>query len=419
MVMWMKRLGIACGLFVWSGLVVANGGVRHIQDFRAPQSPCAPGRGCLGSQIVANKKDLYYALGTGVVGLHLSSGKLFSIFYQQKGLNSVLTRFIDSNLLMIGSLLFFVKSAPPAHGWIYAVDVKTGRLVWSKQYTGDQIWTDEHRLYLGRTYSDGLEALNPETGHLLWRAMGNTSDWVSRLVVSHGRVYTNTEIRVLDALTGRTVLRLYKATPYSGRTNPNGSAFMPLISGKRLSANDSSVFMATKGILYAYHATTSQPRWQIDLSSLLAGAHIIELLANSRFVYVLGKARGSHGFRPGELVALDASNGRLEWRDSIRTSRASQGPAARLFENRLFLLQSVSGQPGSELVALNAATGKPIWRFRSALELLGPPTPAGRYIVVPNCLSDLVALQAASGRLVWIYRPAHDLPYYKRFNLCP
>lgn len=107
-------------------------------------------------------------------------------------------------------------------------------------------------------------------------------------------------------------------------------------------------------------------------------------LADKR-VYVAG-----HG---GDLVALDLANGRVLWRAKTRAPLAG-GTAA---SDALVLVGASDGQ----LFAFNATNGQALWKVRLNGEVLAAPAISDKLIAVRTVDGKLHALNPADGHELW------------------
>jgi outer membrane protein assembly factor BamB len=341
-------------------------------------STCETGVDCSHSPVAASKGTLYYDAASVIVGLNSETGKPLWTFSIPKG-------WVASNLVTVGSLIFFAGNTAGPCGPIYAMNTETRQVVWSRDYSSCAIWSDGLRLYLQGGSGDGIRAVDPATGRDLWRAEDDRPQFVQTLVVRNGRLYTND--RVLEAETGKTVE--WWPNDYDVST---------------LAASDSDLFIGGQnGILSAADATTLKERWR---STILAGKEIVAVLACDQFAYAVGYVGDSTSARDGILMAFDTSDGQQKWSYQIHSSsRNLDLSPASIQGNQLFLLKPSDGKSGTEVVALDRTTGKRLWSFQSEDALQGPPFPEGRYIYIKNSVDTLLSLEESTGKRVWAYRP--------------
>lgn len=161
-------------------------------------STCAAGIDCSKFSIVINKGVLYYNSTSQIIALNAGSGRHLWTYSLPKS-------WIASNLLTLGSQLFFTDNAYDTCAPFYAISMKTHKIIWSKNYDSCLIWSDGKQLYFqaGSRDGNGIISVNPVLGDVLWRAKGERSRFVQTMIVSNNRIYTND--RVIDVKTGKTL----------------------------------------------------------------------------------------------------------------------------------------------------------------------------------------------------------------------
>lgn len=376
-----KFLAIAFGvLLVGTSLAVGPPAASHNAD---SLSACGAGLDCSGSPVSVDRGGVFYNhVPDGIVKLDAKTGKLLWTFSPPNG-------WVASNLVTLGLRVFFAGNTDGPCAPVYAVDARTRQTEWVKDYGSCPIWSDGRRLYLqgGNGDGDGIMAVDPATGKQLWHAEGETPRFVQTLVIRNGRIYTDD--RVLDANTGKTLLWWPKDSSISGVTATESIVVIGGYIGGR------------SGVLSAYDAKTLRMKWQ---STFLAGKDIVSTVATGDLVYAVGYTGSTTSVRSGVLQAFDASTGQPAWSyqihscgQSLDTSPVSVG------ENALFLLTSVHDQTGCELVALDPATGKQLWKFHSAATLQGPPYSQAGRVYITDSQDRLIALDAGTGKTLWTF----------------
>jgi outer membrane protein assembly factor BamB len=106
----------------------------------------------------------------------------------------------------------------------------------------------------------------------------------------------------------------------------------------------------------------------------------------------------SHGrlflaFLNGDLIALDATTGRQEWKRNLHAHLESSPLAVG---DMLYL-----GDDKTNLVALRAADGRIRWEFNSPGAIKASPSYHGGHIFVADYEGAMFALDAANGRPLW------------------
>ena len=110
----------------------------------------------------------------------------------------------------------------------------------------------------------------------------------------------------------------------------------------------------------------------------------------------------------GILSAWDAQGGRLLWRKSFETSHRASSPLygaamSPVVEGR-YLIAHVGGHDDGALVALDAATGRPVWSWKGDGPGYASPVVAtfdGVRQVVTQSQNSLVAVALDTGALLW------------------
>jgi outer membrane protein assembly factor BamB len=365
----------ACAVALFSAMLA--GGQSGASDRENLGPACEAGVECSSFFVASSRSALFYnRVPTGIVKLEIKTGRPLWTFSPRKG-------WVASNLVTTRSVLFFAGNTAGPCGPIYAVDTGSGRLKWSKDYSSCRIWSDGERVYLQGASGDGVRALDPVTGQQLWFAEDETPQFAQALVVRNGRVYTND--RVLDAKTGKTLLWWPK--------DANVSSLLG--SGQLVYAG------SVNGTLTAYDATSLKVVWR---STLLAGREIVSTLATGGLIYAVGYGGNAANSRDGILQAFEAPTGEPKWRFHIKSccQKLDASPVS-VGEKALLVLKPSDQESGTELLALDAATGKLLWSFESALTLQGPPFTQGQRIYVGDSRDRLIAVEG--GRSLWAYEP--------------
>jgi outer membrane protein assembly factor BamB len=97
----------------------------------------------------------------------------------------------------------------------------------------------------------------------------------------------------------------------------------------------------------------------------------------------------------GDVMAVNAANGRPLWRTDLKMPlSAGPGVGAGLV---------VVGSPDGDLVALDAASGAQRWRATLGGEVLAQPAVGGSMVVVHTVDGRVQGLKVADGAVVWSY----------------
>ncbi len=277
------------------------------------------------------------------------------------------------------------------HGLVLAVQARTGRILWHRQFSGCVAASPavgDGVVYLGfldpppcrGTAPSFLAALDARTGSTLWRFRAGVVETPPLLV--NGRVYFGSwdrRVYAVDARTGRldwsfaTGDRVKGGVAFARRTIFTGSY---------------------DGRLYALDARSGRPRWVAGRGAL-GGLYATPSVANGR-VFV--------GSTNGRVYAFSSAAGRLLW--SRATGSYVYSPAA-LAGGTAYI-----GSYDHRLYALSQATGRIRWTFDAGAPISGAPTVLGGLVYFSTCGScssfesnprarRTFALDARTGRLAW------------------
>ena len=149
------RSVVALGLLLASKVLLASQPTAsHDQH---SQSTCEAGVDCSSSVVAASQSAVFYNhVPLGIVKLNVKTGKPLWTFSPPKG-------WIGSNLIILGSRIFFSGNAWSPCGPVYALEKDTGKVLWSQEYSSCRIWSDGQRLYLQGDSGDGVRALDSAT----------------------------------------------------------------------------------------------------------------------------------------------------------------------------------------------------------------------------------------------------------------
>jgi outer membrane protein assembly factor BamB len=281
------------------------------------------------------------------------------------------------------------------HGLVLAVDARTGRIAWHRQFAGCVAASPavgNGIVYLGfmdpppcrGTAPSFLAALDARSGRTIWRFRAGVIETPPLLV--DGRVYFGSwdhRVYAVDARTGR--LDWSFAT---GDRVKGGVAF----------ARQTIFAGSYDGRLYALDARSGRLRWSAGAGALYATPSV----ANGR---VIVEATS------GRVYAFGTADGKLLW--STATGSYVYSPAA-LAGGAAYI-----GSYDHRLYALSQATGRIRWTFDAGAPISGAPTVLNGLVYFSTCGScssyesnpgarRTFALDARTGRLVWRF---HDGEY--------
>jgi outer membrane protein assembly factor BamB len=161
---------------------------------------------------------------------------------------------------------------------------------------------------------------------------------------------------------------------------------------------------------YALRADTGSPIWTTDVGGISTMANAA-LAGRSVIIDVCGRVTGT------DTVALDASTGKILWRSSYGHCDATPAYA----DGKVFVNDVVPGdtqlQKRTIVAALDARTGKPVWVYRSAVQglwsIVGSDEVAvagtyagGTYYQAAPLEDQLIAFDANTGKMRWRFHTA-------------
>ncbi|MFC0272380.1 PQQ-binding-like beta-propeller repeat protein [Metabacillus herbersteinensis] len=269
--------------------------------------------------------------------------------------------------------------ASSIRGTLYAMDAKTGKIIWEKSVGKDEVqraWMyysptiDNGVVY--QAYSTGsggaMMALDANTGEELWNAP-LAGGWIveSTPVVQDGKVYVGADGGWLIAIDASTGKEIWRQKPAGGWMHS-----MPSISEGR-------VYMGYQGgLLVALDAATGKELWRYkssDSSYIHGGATGSSAAVADGFVYM--------GFPDGNVVALDAATGSLKWK--FRTQGGIISSAA--VSGEVVFIGSNDGN----LYAFDRLTGQPLWQHEIGAWVASSPAISGNTLVVGALDGNLYA----------------------------
>lgn len=145
------------------------------------------------------------------------------------------------------------------------------------------------------------------------------------------------------------------------------------------------------------HQIAVHLQWSLDVGGG-GGDQLLGLAPDASGNMVVAASKGGH------LVAVNASNGHIEWQRHVKVkSQLSGGPA---IADGLIALGTRSG----EVVALDAATGKIQWTQSVGAPVIVSPAIGDGQVVVTTMAGDLLGLDEKTGAEQWTQsNPAPDL----------
>ncbi len=291
-------------------------------------------------------------------------------------------------------------------GTLYALDRKRGRIIWRFAAGGAVAASPAvaEGLVVAATLPGRIFALDAKTGALRWSLhtgaalplntspAGGWDIYASSPVVAGGMVVIGAPdgaVRALELRTGR--LRWKVQT--GGRVRGT-----PAVGGQ------TAVVGSWDGRVYALDLGTGATRWVHHtigdtLDSRAAGFDRRALQSSP----AIAGGMVFIGSRDGGLYGLDLATGERRWRVSHRGSWVVGSPAVQ--DGRVY----VGSSDGHFVQAVEAGTGKELWRLPTAANVIASPLLADGLLLVTTHRTDapwgdLLAIDPATGAVRWRLR---------------
>lgn len=265
-------------------------------------------------------------------------------------------------------------SAERTHIQPGTVPLETPGLVWSARLASEIHFNPlivDGTLYVG-DYDGVFHALDPVTGSQRWAF--STDDIIDNVATSADGVVAfrdgGGQVHVLDAGTGG---GLWSAAGFTGP----------------IEVSDGILYTSSEdGVLHGLGLTSGEEIWSQQMN---APAQSLTITGGVAYVGTTG----------GEVFAIVLADGSRPWR-SIRL--LSDLPSSMPITDGILYASSLQppGEPAGELLAIDAASGEILWRFRSPSGRQVPPGAVRDGVLYVGSESDgLYALNAANGEIIW------------------
>ena len=230
-----------------------------------------------------------------------------------------------------------------------AVDVKTGKIIWSDRWDGGRCWTVSGDTLYAPNFKRNLRALDIRSGKSRREFSSQTA--LGEATVRAGKMYVGGSMRTLWVLDARTGKRL-NTFKVSGPVD-----LAPILRGEKL------YFLTRGGKAHALNLKTGKIEW----SAKVAKKSLNALASDGGRVYVRADER---------LLALEAETGKSLWTLPTPGGQLSAGAfVVFLAEGSETLLEdrplAVAGgavylAAGSRILAVDAAKGTKLWEHSPA-----------------------------------------------------
>lgn len=250
--------------------------------------------------------------------------------------------------------------------------------------------TTQVGVYVGNA-EGALLKLDAAKGQLLWQYKTRGTSIPAPSTIAQGVVYVgsqNGSVYALNASTGAVLWQFQtREAILASPTVANGTVFVG----------------SSDGYLYALKASDGTQLWRTYGGPANIAVSVGTPSVNNGIVYDSSSDNVNHSY----LFALNASDGTQLWRISV-TGQLFTGP--QVVNNVIYIASSALSQQGGAYVtdsyvyAFNVTDGSQIWLSdKIGNDILAPPTVANNVVYVGAQDTYLYALDAASGKLIWRY----------------
>jgi serine/threonine protein kinase/outer membrane protein assembly factor BamB len=291
--------------------------------------------------------------------------------------------------------------AGTGHNTVFALDAVTGRQRWRRTTTrqfNDQLAATQNAVFIADGSDGGAYALDAATGRQLWN---QPTSGVLGLAVAGGLVYLGTAVKS-DTTGGVSALAadgggLQWTEEFGGVANTNG--------GLGMSGN--AVYATTAGgEVLAYRASDGTRLWRIGNKNVQFGA--APIVTGAGRVYV------SSSNSVPVVYAVQSGTGHAIWEHPLGTAQfpAYLTLAAGVVFAAVTRDDRLKGPAAGDLIALNAANGRQLWKTGVAGAVGLGPAVANGIVYTGSNNGVLDAWQAATGRYLWGYHAGDTIGTY-------
>ena len=268
---------------------------------------------------------------------------------------------------------------------------QTGGAVRSSPVVGDGA------VYVGSS-DGGLYALDAASGSLRWRFDAGSAV-LSSPATANGRVYLqgyDGTVYALDARSGATLWQRKTGTDVAlpwGHESGEFYVSSPAVAG------GVAYVGAYDGVLYAVDVRDGRIIWRYATAgSTLRSAGFGYDRRSIQSSPAVGDGAVFVGSRDGSLYAVEANSGTLRWSVSANVFWYIGSPA---FHDGLVFADNSDAR---FVQALDARTGKEVWRFKNDTNFFSSPAVAGNAVYAGDFNGSFFALDERTGRKLWRVR---------------
>ena len=332
-------------------------------------------------------------------------------------------------------------------GYLYAIDIATGDLIWRYQGPGTLLWpgyptvadgkvyatTGEIAQYGGGVGTSEFVCLNAYTGQLNWKLPIEALAPRESVAIAYGKLFLipGTVTDAVDAISGNEYNTFSQVWAIGTTTTPTSDWPM-----WRADASHSSIAqVGPSNLSLSWKFTTNGS----VISSPSVANGIVYVGSQDKNIYALGAFSGSllwkfttqnaqisspaiengkvyTGGDDGYVYCLDAYTGALKWKTFVNgdlpytygSFMLKSSPA--VLDGKVFV-----GSLDSYMYALDANTGNIDWQFKTNGPVLSSPAVSGGAIFFTSeepTSGILYKLDAGSGSLIW----SRPIPYEYQFT---
>ena len=223
-------------------------------------------------------------------------------------------------------------------------------------------------LYIGTTF--GIFSLDAKTGKEIWRY--HTNGFVKSVpAVSNGILYFGADDRKLYAIDAKD-----GTFKWMNDKAMDGYTASAAVVGNRIYA------IPKDGSFYAFDTSNGEVIWSTLVGKIAESSPAI------------GEGIIAFGTDQGDIIALDASTGKLKWSYDTGVIEIKSSP---VIANGTIIIGSNDGS----IYALNTEKGNLKWKYSTGDNVESSPSVKDGVVYVGSKDSSFLAINAASGKLLW------------------